>query len=137
MYWAEERLGKERVKHAYPFEELRQQNGLIANGSDFPVEFVNPLFGFHSAVARQDNNNWPAGGFQMENALSKENALKAMTIWSAYANFEDKERGSIEKGKMADFVVLEEDIMSINLSKIRNTKVLFTYIGGHKVYELK
>jgi predicted amidohydrolase YtcJ len=137
MYWAEERLGKERVKHAYPFEELRQQNGLIANGSDFPVEFVNPLFGFHSAVARQDNNNWPAGGFQMENALSKENALKAMTIWSAYANFEDKERGSIEKGKMADFVVLEEDIMSINLSKIRNTKVLFTYIGGQKVYELK
>jgi predicted amidohydrolase YtcJ len=88
-------------------------------------------------VARQDNNNWPAGGFQMENALSKENALKAMTIWSAYANFEDKERGSIEKGKMADFVVLEEDIMSINLSKIRNTKVLFTYIGGQKVYELK
>lgn len=137
MYWAEERLGKERVKHAYPFEELRQQNALIANGSDFPVEFVNPLFGFHSAVARQDNNNWPAGGFQMENALSKENALKAMTIWSAYANFEEKERGSIEKGKMADFVVLEEDIMSINISKIRNTKVLFTYIGGQKVYELK
>jgi predicted amidohydrolase YtcJ len=137
MYWAEARLGKERVKHAYPFEELRKQNGLIANGSDFPVEFVNPLFGFHSAAARQDNNNWPAGGFQMENALSKENALKAMTIWSAYANFEEKERGSIEKGKMADFVVLDEDIMTLEASKIRNVKVLSTFIGGEKVYTIK
>lgn len=134
MYWAEARLGKDRVKHAYPFEELRKQNGIIANGSDFPVEFVNPLFGFHSAVARQDNNNWPAGGFQMENALSRENALKAMTIWSAYANFEEKERGSIEKGKMADFVVLEEDIMKIDLKKIRTVKVINTFIGGEKVF---
>jgi predicted amidohydrolase YtcJ len=134
MYWAEARLGKDRVKHAYPFEELRKQNGIIANGSDFPVEFVNPLFGFHSAVARQDNNNWPAGGFQMENALSRENALRAMTIWSAYANFEDKERGSIEKGKMADFVVLEEDIMKIDLKKIRTVKVINTFIGGEKVF---
>ena len=137
MYWAEARLGKERVKHAYPFEELRKQNGLIANGSDFPVEFVNPLFGFHSAFARQDNNNWPAGGFQMENALSKENALRAMTIWSAYANFEEKERGSIEMGKMADFVVLEDDIMAIEASKIRSVRVLSTYIGGEKVYSTK
>jgi predicted amidohydrolase YtcJ len=134
MYWAKDRLGAERVKHAYPFEALRKQNGIIANGSDFPVEFVNPLFGFHSAVARQDDENWPKGGFQMENALSRQNALKAMTIWSAYANFEEKERGSIEKGKMADFVILDEDIMEISLDKIRKVKVLSTYIGGEKVF---
>ena len=137
MYWAEARLGKERVKHAYPFEDLRKQNGLLANGSDFPVEFVNPLYGFHSAVARQDHANWPSGGFQMENALSKESALRAMTIWSAYANFEEKERGSIEKGKMADFVVLEDDIMTADMSKIRNVKVNATYIGGERLFSLK
>ncbi|HLO46572.1 MAG TPA: amidohydrolase family protein [Leadbetterella sp.] len=137
MYWAEARLGKERVRHAYPFEDLRKQNGMLANGSDFPVEFVNPLYGFHSAVARQDHANWPSGGFQMENALSKESALRAMTIWSAYANFEEKERGSIEKGKMADFVVLEDDIMTADMSKIRNVKVNATYIGGERVFSIK
>jgi predicted amidohydrolase YtcJ len=134
MYWAEERLGKSRVKHAYAFEELRKQNGIIANGSDFPVEFVNPLFGFHSATARQDDKNWPNGGFQIENALSRKDALKAMTIWSAYANFEEKERGSIEAGKMADFVILEQDIMKIEQSKLRSVKVLQTYIAGEKVF---
>jgi predicted amidohydrolase YtcJ len=137
MYWAEARLGKERVRHAYPFEDLRKQNGMLANGSDFPVEFVNPLYGFHSAVARQDHANWPSGGFQMENALSKESALRAMTIWSAYANFEEKERGSLEKGKMADFVVLEDDIMTADMSKIRNVKVNATYIGGERVFSIK
>lgn len=137
MYWAEARLGKERVRHAYPFEDLRKQNGMLANGSDFPVEFVNPLYGFHSAVARQDHANWPSGGFQMENALSKESALRAMTIWSAYSNFEEKERGSIEKGKMADFVVLEDDIMTADMSKIRNVKVNATYIAGERVFSIK
>ena len=134
MYWAEARLGKERVKHAYPFKELMKQNGLLANGSDFPVEMVNPLFGFHSAVFRQDDSDFPKGGFQMENALSREEALRAMTIWSAYANFEEKERGSIEKGKMADFVILENDIMTIQPNKIRSTKVVNTFIAGEKVY---
>lgn len=134
MYWAEARLGKERVKHAYPFKELMKQNGLLANGSDFPVEMVNPLFGFHSAVFRQDDSGFPKGGFQMENALSREEALRAMTIWSAYANFEEKERGSIEKGKMADFVILENDIMTIQPNKIRSTKVVNTFIAGEKVY---
>lgn len=134
MYWAADRLGKVRVKHAYAFEELRKQNGLIANGSDFPVEFVNPLFGFHSAIARQDDKNYPKLGFQMENALSRKNALKAMTIWSAYSNFEEKERGSIEKGKMADFVILDQDIMEIEKEKIRKVKVLKTFVGGENVY---
>ncbi|HEY1053521.1 MAG TPA: amidohydrolase [Emticicia sp.] len=134
MYWAGERLGSERVKTAYAFQDLLKQNGVIANGSDFPVEHVNPLFGFHSAVARQDDKNYPDGGFQMENALTREQALKAMTIWSAYANFEEKERGSIENGKMADFVILEADIMKEPKEKLRSIKVSNTFVGGEKVY---
>lgn len=133
MYWAGKRLGN-RESHGYAFKTLMKQNGIIANGSDFPVEFVNPLFGFHSAVARQDDKNWPEEGYFKENALSRRDALKAMTIWSAYANFEEKERGSIEKGKMADFVVLENDIMKIPSNKIRNTKVLQTWVAGQKVF---
>ncbi len=134
MYWADERLGDVRVKTAYAFQDLLKQNGVIANGSDFPVEFVNPLFGFHSAVARQDAKNFPEGGFQMENALTREQAMRAMTIWSAYANFEEKERGSIEPGKMADFVILEEDLMKIPKEKLRNVKVLNTFVGGEMVF---
>jgi predicted amidohydrolase YtcJ len=134
MYWADERLGDERIKTAYAFQDLLKQNGFLANGSDFPVEFVNPLYGFHSAVARQDAKNFPNGGFQMENALTREQAIKAMTIWSAYSNFEEKERGSIEIGKMADFVILEDDLMLAPIEKLRNVKVLNTYVGGEKVY---
>ena len=134
MYWADERLGTVRVKTAYAFQDLLKQNGMVANGSDFPVEYVNPLFGFHSAVARQDAKNFPEGGFQMENALTREQAMRAMTIWSAFANFEEKERGSIEAGKMADFVILEEDLMKIPKEKLRNVKVLNTFVGGEKVY---
>lgn len=137
MYWAEARLGKKRVKSAYAFNELKKQNGLIANGSDFPVEHVNPIYGFHAAVARQDGKNWPAKGFQMENALTRSDALRAMTIWSAYANFEEKERGSIEKNKMADFVILDSDLMTMPKEKMRQTKVLFTFVGGEKVYQSK
>lgn len=137
MYWADARLGKERVKTAYAFKDLLAQNGLVANGSDFPVEFVNPLFGFHAAVARQDAANYPAGGYQTENALTREQALRAMTIWSAYANFEEQERGSIEIGKMADFVVLGQDIMTIAPEKIRQVAVLQTFVGGEKVFEQK
>lgn len=134
MYWADERLGNVRIKTAYAFQDLLKQNGFLANGSDFPVEFVNPLYGFHSAVARQDAKNFPEGGFQMENALTREQALKAMTIWSAYANFEEKERGSIEAGKMADFVILEDDLMLAPKEKLRNVKVLNTFVGGQKVF---
>jgi predicted amidohydrolase YtcJ len=134
MYWAGDRLGKVREKTAYSFKDLIQSAGLIANGSDFPVEFVNPLFGFHAAVARQDAQNFPKNGYLMENAISRKDALKAMTIWAAYSNFEENERGSLEIGKMADFVILDNDIMVIDKTKIRNTKVLATFINGEKVF---
>ncbi len=140
MYWATDRLGPGRVKGAYAFKELMQQNagasgGLIAFGSDFPVEAVNPLFGFHAAVARQDAKNFPTGGYQMENAVDRQSALLAMTRWAAYACFEDHLRGSIEPGKQADFVVLDRDIMRVPNEQLRQTKVKQTWIGGERVFD--
>jgi predicted amidohydrolase YtcJ len=114
---------------------LLQQNGWIPLGSDFPVEHINPLYTFHAAVARQDAKNWPDGGFQMENALTREEALRGMTIWAAQAAFEEKEKGSIEPGKFADFVILEEDLMKVAPDKMRNLQVLYTYLNGKQVYK--
>ncbi|WP_373513841.1 amidohydrolase [Persicitalea sp.] len=135
MYWADERLGPERIATAYAFKDLMKENGYIPLGSDFPVEAVNPLFGFHSAVARTDDNNYPDGGFQMENALTREEALRGMTIWAAKANFEDRTRGSIEPGKFADFVILQKDIMKIPLTEIRSVQVVRTVVGGETLFK--
>lgn len=106
----------------------------VAIGSDFPVKGVNPLFGFHSAVARTDDKNLPEGGFQMENSLSRQEALRGMTIWAAKANFEEKTRGSIEPGKFADFVILQKDIMRIPLTEVRAVKVIRTVVGGKTLF---
>ncbi len=135
MYWAGDRLGPVRVKGAYAFQDLLKQNGYTAFGSDFPVEFPNPLFGFHSAVARQDAKNFPAGGYQMENAVDRPSALRAMTSWAARACFEDKLRGQIKPGLQADFVVLDQDIMTVPNEKLRGTLVRQTWIGGEKLYQ--
>ncbi|MBW3545270.1 MAG: amidohydrolase, partial [Bacteroidetes bacterium] len=134
MYWAGERLGQEREQTAYAYQDLLEQAGLLALGSDFPIEDINPLYGFYAAVARQDDKSWPEGGYQPENKLSREDALRGMTIWAAYANFEEKEKGSLEPGKAADFVVLEKDIMQVNERETRDTKVLHTVVAGKKVY---
>jgi predicted amidohydrolase YtcJ len=134
MYWAGERLGKERERTAYAYQDLLKQAGVLALGSDFPVEDINPLYGFYAAVARQDEKNWPEGGYQAENKLSREQALKGMTIWAAYSNFEEQEKGSLEAGKVADFVVLEKDIMQVPVRETRDTRVLHTVVGGKKVY---
>jgi len=111
-----------------------EQNGFLPNGSDFPIEAINPLFGFHAAVARKDHDGYPEGGFQMEQALSREEALKAMTIWAAYSSFDESNRGSLEPGKKADFVILENDIMKIPEQQITSVKVWSTYIDGNCVY---
>jgi predicted amidohydrolase YtcJ len=134
MYWAQDRLGPVRVKGAYAFRDLMQQNNLITFGSDFPVEAVNPLFGFHAAVARQDAKNYPKGGYQPENAVSRRDALAAMTRWAAYACREDHLRGSLAPGKQADFVVLDRDIMNVPNEQLRATNVLQTWVGGEKLY---
>lgn len=134
MSWAGQRLGPFRIKNAYAYKDLLDQNGMIALGSDFPVEQINPMFGFHSAVVRKDAKNWPDDGFQIENRISREQALKGMTIWAAYSNFEEKLKGSIENGKLADFVIFEKDMMTAPENELRNLKVTGTFVGGQKVY---
>ena len=134
MYWAEDRLGATRIKGAYAYQDLLKQYGMLALGSDFPVEHYNPMFGFHAAVARVDSKGYPIGGFNPENTISREDALRGMTIWAAFASFEEKSRGSIEKGKAADFVILNDDILKVDESKLRDVKVLRTIIDGESVF---
>lgn len=135
MYWAEDRVGPNRIKHAYAYKDLLEKSKIVALGTDFPVEFVNPMYTFYAAVARQDLEQYPEGGFQMENALSREEALRGMTIWAAYANFEEDEKGSLEVGKFADFTVLDKDIMKVDATEIPTTKAVATFVNGEMVYE--
>ncbi|WP_158828705.1 amidohydrolase [Mucilaginibacter lacusdianchii] len=137
MYWAGQRLGNERLKSAYAFKQLMQQNGWIPLGTDFPVENINPLYTFYAAVERKDMKGLPPNGFQSDNALKRIEALRGMTMWAARANFEEKEKGSIEPGKYADFVILEQDIMKAKGGDLPKIKVLKTYVNGEKVYEKK
>ncbi|SFJ48441.1 amidohydrolase [Olleya namhaensis] len=130
MYWAEDRLGKDRIKGAYAYKTLLEKSGRVALGTDFPVERVSPFLTFYAAVSRQDTNQYPKGGFNKENGLTREETLKGMTIWAAYSNFEDTEKGSIEVGKYADFIILGDNIMTIDQKEIPNIKVKETYING-------
>ena len=134
MYWADERLGPERIKHAYAFKDLLAQNGWVVNGTDFPVEEIDPLNTFYATVARKDKQGWPDGGFQMENALTREQTLRSMTIWAARGSFEEDIKGSLEPGKFADFVILDRDIMQIPIDDVPSVKVMATYSGGEKVF---
>lgn len=135
MYWAGDRLGAERVKSAYAFQDLLKQNNWIPLGTDFPVEDINPFYTFYAAVVRKDLKAFPAGGFQNENALTREQALRGMTIWAAKANFEEDEKGSLEKGKFADFVILDQDLMTADELALPKTKVIKTYVAGVNVYK--
>ena len=134
MYWAEERLGKERLKGGYAFKQLLQQNGWLPLGTDFPVEDISPFKTFLAAVARKDAKGFPANGFQAENALSREETIRGMTIWAAKASFLEKEVGSLEVGKKADFILLDMDLMKVPVNKILDIKVTSTYTGGKKVF---
>ena len=134
MYWAEERLGTERVKGAYAYKQLLNQNGWLPLGTDFPVEDISPFKTFLAAVVRKDAKGFPANGFQIENALTREQAIKGMTTWAAKAGFLEKEVGSIEVGKKADFIMLDQDLLKVDEKDILKTRVLATYIGGIKVY---
>ncbi|MAM20203.1 MAG: amidohydrolase [Gramella sp.] len=134
MYWAEDRLGEKRIKGAYAYKKLLDQAGLVALGTDFPVEKVSPFLTFYAAVARQDTQQFPENGFMPEEALSREETLKGMTIWAAFSNFEENEKGSIEPGKLADFVILDRDIMEIAIDSVAQTQVVRTYLNGEKVY---
>ena len=134
MYWAGDRLGKDREKDAYAFKKLFLQNGWIPLGTDFPVEDISPFKTFYAAVFRKDAKGWPEDGYQTENALTKEETLKGMTIWAAKSNFEEKEKGSLEVGKFADFIILDKDLMKASPVEILNMKVKMTFLNGEKVF---
>lgn len=136
MYWAEDRVGAERIKGAYAYKDLLNKSGRVILGTDFPVEQVNPFYTFYAAVARKDLKQYPEGGYQMENALSRKETLRGMTIWAAHSNFEEDEKGSIEAGKFADFVILPKDIMTIPEDEIPALYVNDTYVGGERVYTI-
>lgn len=135
MYWAGTRLGSVRLLGAYAWRSLLNTGVVIPNGSDFPVEQVNPLISFHSAVSRQDAHDWPPGGWYPAERMTRDEALKSVTIWPAYAAFQEKVLGSLTPGKYADFVVLDQDIMRCPAELILRTRVLSTWVGGEKVYE--
>ncbi len=130
MYWVEERLGEERTKGAYAFKTLLDKAGLVALGTDFPVEQVSPFLTFYAAVGRKDVDGYPEGGFQMKDALSREEALRGMTIWAAYSNFEENEKGSIEVGKFADFTIYSDDLMEVPVKQIPSIRAQQTFVGG-------
>lgn len=134
MYWIGKRLGPTRLYGAYAWQSLLKTGVVIPNGSDFPVEEVNPLISFHASIARQDARDWPEGGWFAEQRMSREDALRSMTLWPAYAAFQEKEMGSITPGKYADFVVLDQDIMRVPAELVLQTRVLETYLGGKPVY---
>jgi predicted amidohydrolase YtcJ len=137
MYWVEKRLGPTRIKEGYVYRDLLQAAGILALGTDFPVENINPMYTFYAAVARKDLKQYPANGFQKENAIDRRSALLGMTRWAAYSNFEENEKGSIEVGKFADFILLDADPMTCQEDAIPEIKVEATYIAGKKVFERK
>ncbi len=129
------RIGWTRTQGGYAWRSLLNTGTIIPNGTDFPVEPVNPLIGFHSALTRQDANGWPAGGWFPEERMTREEALRSMTIWPAYAGFMEGVSGSLTPGKYADFVVLDQDIMSVAPERILDTHVVMTVLGGQVVYQ--
>jgi predicted amidohydrolase YtcJ len=134
MYWAGNRLGQQRLLGAYAWRSLLNSGVIIPNGSDLPVEKTNPLISFHASISRQDDNNWPAGGWFPEQRMTRDEALKSMTIWAAWSAFMEKEVGSLEPGKYADFVVLDQDIMQVPAELVLKTSVLSTWLSGKAVY---
>lgn len=134
MYWAEDRIGAERLAGAYAWRSFLDHGVRVAFGSDFPVEEVNPLLGFHAAVSRQDAEGWPEGGWLPHQRTTRLEALKGFTIDAAYAAFQEDEIGSLVPGKLADFVVLSKDVMTAPANEILDARVLATYLGGERVF---
>jgi predicted amidohydrolase YtcJ len=158
MYWAQARLGPDRVRGAYAWRLLLDDGNIIASGSDFPVEHPNPLAGFYAAITRQDKNGIPQNaddiqhyfqlsadgidnpkhfenGWYAEQRMTREEALRSFTIWAAYAEFAANQKGSIEEGKLADLVILSKDIMKSEPKEIISTEVEATIVGGKIRYQ--
>jgi len=134
MYWAEQRVGDSRIKNAYAYKRLLDTNNWLPLGTDFPVEDISPFKTFFAAVVRKDEKGFPAGGYQIMNSLSRQGALRGMTIWAAKAGFEENEKGNLVPGKSADFIILDTDLLNCTVENILYSKVLATFINGEKVY---
>jgi predicted amidohydrolase YtcJ len=137
MYWAEERLGAERIHHAYAFKSLMRWNGKVALGTDFPVEHIDPRKTLYAAVARQDEQQYPGGGFNPSERLSREDALRGMTIWAAYAQFQENETGSIEVGKWADLILSPTNFLTCEALDILEAPIKTTLVHGEIVATAK
>jgi len=134
MNMAEDRVGSERIKGAYAWQTFLDQGTVIAGGSDFPVERVNPFYGLHAAVTRQDHDDMPPGGWYSEQAMSRFETLRAFTIDAAYAAHQEDVIGTLEPGKWADFILIDRDFFEVDASEIWQTEVLETWVAGEKVY---
>ncbi len=134
MNMAEDRIGHERIKGAYAWQRFLKQGTIVAGGSDFPVESPNPFYGLYSAVTREDHEGHPPGGWYPDQDMSLVQALRAFTLDAAYAEHSEKTLGTLEPGKWADFIVVDHDIFKDPASKLWNTKVLQTWVGGKQVY---
>ena len=134
MRWAALRVGRKRIKYGYAYKMLLEQNGMVALGTDFPIEGVSPIETFYAAVARKDKSGKPEEGFQLDNALTREEALRGMTIWAAMSNFEENEKGTLQAGKAADIVILNQDILSVPQNQLLKTRISATFVNGEKVY---
>ncbi len=135
MGWAEQRLGPERIKGAYAWQSVLRTGAHLPLSSDFPGETLNPFYGIYAAVTRQDPQGNPPGGWYPEQRLTLDEAMRGYTVEAAYAEFEERSKGSIEPGKLADFVVISQDITELSPKDILNIQVLKTYIGGRLVYD--
>jgi hypothetical protein len=135
MYWAEDRVGPERIQGAYAWRNMLEVGVPLACGSDFPVENPDPFQGIYAAITRQDQEGWPKGGWRPEDRLTREEALACFTAWAADAAGMADDVGSLEVGKRADFLILDRDIMHIPAEEIWATHVLRTVIDGETVYE--
>ena len=135
MPWAETRLGPERVKGAYAWQTFMKLGVRVTDGSDFPVESPNPLWGLYAAITRQDKTGQPAGGWFPNQRMTREQALRSWTVEGAYAAFEENKKGSLEVGKMADFIMLSGDVMTMPEIEIWKTRVTMTVVGGKIVHQ--
>jgi predicted amidohydrolase YtcJ len=132
--WAEKRIGKSRMKGAYANKTLLNYVAFMVLGTDFPIEDINPLRTFYTAVFRKEMNGKPENGYHPEEGLSRMEALKGMTIWAALGSFEENEKGTLEPGKMADFVILSNDILTVSEEALRHVYVMNTIINGEPIY---
>ena len=126
-----DRVGSHRTHRISRWKTFSELGLPIPGGSDCPIEVGNPLFEFYAAVTRQDHSGWPIKGFQSQEKVNRENALKMFTTWAAYGGFDEYRRGKIEVGYDADLTIMDQDILKVKTKTILNSKILYTIVNGN------